>query len=45
MLMNQEDYSNKMIEHPSQSDSHRNLSSNPIMKIIREVKKLSMTLA
>jgi hypothetical protein len=39
VVMNQIDYNSKMVEHLSQSGSYRKITSNPITRIIREVKK------
>jgi hypothetical protein len=39
VLLNQNDYNTKMIEHLSQSGSYRKLPNNPIKKIIKDVKK------
>jgi hypothetical protein len=39
VVMNQTDYNSKKVEHLSQSGSYRKLTSNPITRIIREVRK------
>ena len=39
VLLDQNDYNTKMIEHLSQSGSYRKLPSNPIKNIIKDVKK------
>jgi hypothetical protein len=38
VLMNMDDYNKKMIEHLTKSGSYKKLDSNPIKKIIRQVK-------
>ena len=38
ILMNMDDYNKKMIEHLTKSGSYKKLDSNPIKKIIRQVK-------
>jgi hypothetical protein len=38
VLMNMDDYNKKMIEHLTKSGSYRKLDSNPIKRIIRQVK-------
>ena len=40
VLLNSKDYVSKMLDHLSSSGSYRKLGSNPIAKILREVKKV-----
>jgi hypothetical protein len=40
LFMNKADYNNKMKEHLTTTGSYKKLSSNPISKVIKEVKKV-----
>ena len=43
VLLNNKDYVSKMLDHLSSSRSYKQLGSNPISKILREVKKVIKT--